>query len=118
MQPIAYEQDCKKCHPLSVQLVAKKFASGKLEDAVTRFNKEPAPHREPEIVRGVLRERLLKFVQENPISQVEKNDQDLERLLRQLETKTMLAEFASLQVDLEDAETKNPRSRDGGCHGS
>lgn len=81
MQPIQYEQDCKRCHPLSIQLAGNSFASDRLKEVVAVFNKEPAPHREPDIVRGVLRERLLKFVQDNPLSVVEKNDKLLDPAL-------------------------------------
>src|SRR5262249_4753209 len=53
----------------------------KLRDAASKFNREPAPHREPAIVRGVLRERLLKFVQDNPLSVVDRNDKLLDPAL-------------------------------------
>jgi hypothetical protein len=73
MQPINYEQHCAQCHPLSIQLSGIALTTEKLRNAVSEFNKEPAPHREPAIVRGVLRERLLKFAQDNPLTPVEKN---------------------------------------------
>ena len=54
MQPIKYESHCAQCHPLSIQLAGQSFAPDKLKEAVATFNKEPAPHREPAVVRGVL----------------------------------------------------------------
>jgi hypothetical protein len=66
MEPIRYEAHCARCHPLTVQI------SGDLRDpqaraAAERFQREPAPHQEPSVVRAVLRERLLDFVQQNPV---------------------------------------------------
>jgi hypothetical protein len=49
---------------------------------------------------------------------LKKENQYLKRLFRQLEPKPVLAKLASFEIDLEDAEPKYPRSRDGGCHGS
>jgi hypothetical protein len=66
MQPVAYEKHCAECHPLSVQLTGIKDA--KLADAVKEFNARPAPHREPEVVRAVLRDRLLAFARTNPVA--------------------------------------------------
>jgi hypothetical protein len=66
MQPINYESHCARCHILSVRL-AGDFPDPPLQEAVRRFHQEPAPHREPEVVRATLRERLVRFVQENPV---------------------------------------------------
>jgi hypothetical protein len=66
MQPIQYAAHCARCHPLSVQL-AGPFADEKMRAAAAEFAKEPAPHKEPAIVRAMLRERLIRFVQQNPV---------------------------------------------------
>jgi hypothetical protein len=69
MEPIRYEQHCARCHPLSVRL-AGEFRGPqqeKLDAAVRRFNAEPAVHREPAVVRAMMRERMLSFVQEFPV---------------------------------------------------
>jgi hypothetical protein len=39
----------------------------RMREAVKKFNAEPAPHREPAVVRAALRERLLGFVQDYPV---------------------------------------------------
>lgn len=51
-QPIRFEQQCARCH--AEQLAFLGAEAGSLRDV------QPLPHREPEIVRGVLRERLSK----------------------------------------------------------
>ncbi len=51
MRPIVYEQHCGACHPLRF--------SGKLTD-------EPLPHVRPDILRGVLRDRLLTYARQHP----------------------------------------------------
>jgi hypothetical protein len=66
MQPIRYEQHCKGCHPLAVQLVGD-WGGGR--QALARaFGKTPAPHPSPhrtaEVVRGALRDRLARFIAE------------------------------------------------------
>jgi hypothetical protein len=66
MLPIDYSAHCQRCHPLSVQL-AGPFADPVLEAAARKFANEPAPHKEPTVVRAVLRERLIRFVRENPV---------------------------------------------------
>jgi hypothetical protein len=73
MQPIKYESHCKTCHPLSVQLGGE-FGKN-LETAANAFAKEPAPHTTPNIVRAVLRDRLLKFVADNPLQARDDADQ-------------------------------------------
>jgi hypothetical protein len=66
MQPIQYATDCARCHPLSVQL-AGPFTDERTRTAAEEFAKTPAPHKEPSVVRAVLRERLIRFVQDNPV---------------------------------------------------
>jgi len=72
MEPINYENHCAECHPLSVQLTgdfkAEKAADQRrLDEAIKEFNKKPAPHKTPSVVRATLRERLLDFVQVNRV---------------------------------------------------
>jgi hypothetical protein len=66
MQPIQYTTHCARCHPLSVKL-AGLFEDERLKEAAAEFEKEPAPHKEPAVVRAVLRDRLIRFVQDNPV---------------------------------------------------
>jgi hypothetical protein len=66
MRPIEYYAHCARCHALSVQL-AGPFADEQQQAAAAEFAREPAPHKEPAIVRAVLRERLIRFVQQNPV---------------------------------------------------
>jgi hypothetical protein len=51
MRPIVFEQHCMSCHPLRF--------SGKLSD-------QPLPHEKPEIVHGVLRDRLMEYLRQHP----------------------------------------------------
>src|SRR5262249_54526507 len=72
MKPINYENHCKECHPLSVQLAAKFRGENAKEDeeikkAVLAFNRQRAPHKEPHLIRAELRQRLLEFVFRYPI---------------------------------------------------
>jgi hypothetical protein len=72
MKPINYENHCAECHPLSVQLTGdfkaeKPADQRRLDEAIKEFNKKPAPHKEPSVVRAALRERLLDFVQVNRV---------------------------------------------------
>jgi hypothetical protein len=66
MLPIEYTAHCARCHPLSVRL-AGEFGDEKLRAAAEEFAKLPAPHKEPSVVRAVLRDRLIRFVQQNPV---------------------------------------------------
>jgi hypothetical protein len=66
MKPIDYLAHCQRCHPLSVQL-AGPFKDTRSQAAAEEFAKEPAPHKEPAVVRAVLRDRLLSFVRDNPV---------------------------------------------------
>jgi hypothetical protein len=69
MRPIDYERHCQSCHPLSVQLVGD-WKAPRLQDLARQFSREAAPHparkETPEVVRGVLRDRLTRFIQSNP----------------------------------------------------
>ncbi|MDA1049620.1 MAG: hypothetical protein O3C40_03950 [Planctomycetota bacterium] len=51
MLPIVFEEHCMKCHPLRF--------SGKLSD-------QALPHEKPDIVHGVLRDRLMAYANEHP----------------------------------------------------
>ncbi len=66
MRPINYEKHCAACHPLSVPLVGEfnvpRDQRGRLDRKRREFS--PAPHKEPRVVRAVLRDRLLDLVQE------------------------------------------------------
>jgi len=65
MKPIKYEDHCKKCHALTVQIVGD-FKDGAVRQAVDEFRRTPAPHKTPTEVRAILRERLLEFIQRQP----------------------------------------------------
>jgi hypothetical protein len=60
MRPITYEHDCADCHPLSVQVTGAPVGEP-TRKAVEEFANTPAPHREPEVVRAVLRQRYTAF---------------------------------------------------------
>ncbi len=79
IQPIKYENHCASCHPLSVQIVGEVKGDPRVEQAVSAFNKIPAPHREPALVRAVLRDRLLEFVRTQPLKLQGDNPQTLDR---------------------------------------
>jgi hypothetical protein len=66
MLPIQYTEHCASCHPLSVKLSGL-FTDEKLKAVAFKFDKVAAPHKDPAIVRGVLRERLIGFVRENSV---------------------------------------------------
>jgi hypothetical protein len=66
MQPVNHQRHCAGCHPLTVA-IAGQFQDAKTRKAAAKFRAEPAPHDQPEIVRGRLRERLLRFVRDNPV---------------------------------------------------
>ncbi|MCA9119541.1 MAG: hypothetical protein H6822_11270 [Planctomycetaceae bacterium] len=51
MRPIVFEQHCQQCHPLRF--------SGKLSE-------QPLPHETPDIVHGVLRDRLMAYADDHP----------------------------------------------------
>jgi len=54
MQPIDHEQHCSRCHSNSLTFDSERFAD------------QSAPHREPEIVRAVMRERYTVFIRKHP----------------------------------------------------
>jgi hypothetical protein len=66
MLPINFDQHCKRCHPLSVQLMGP-WTDEKTLALARTFSDHPAPHPAPrestEVVRGVLRDRLAQFIQ-------------------------------------------------------
>ena len=63
--PIRYENHCAGCHQLNVGL-AGQFAK-ELGPAVAAFSKTPLPHKEPAVVRAVLRDRLVEFAQKHAV---------------------------------------------------
>ncbi len=66
MLPLQYERHCASCHPLGVQLVGDFQVEG-AQAAAEAFRQKPAPHREPSVVRAVLRERLVEFARQHPV---------------------------------------------------
>lgn len=69
MKPINYDQHCKQCHALNVGLIGD-FAAD-LKAAVKDFSKTALPHKEPALVRAVLRDRLVEFALVNKIGGAE-----------------------------------------------
>jgi hypothetical protein len=65
MKPVRYEEHCQTCHPLSVQIQSP-LDTPEGKGAWEKFSKEAAPHRAPEVVRAVLRQRLIDFIQRQP----------------------------------------------------
>ena len=65
MRPIAFEQHCQQCHPLRF--------SGKLSD-------QPLPHETPDVVHGVLRDRLMAYANEHPEEVLSSSDGTRSRL--------------------------------------
>jgi len=67
MKPVRYEAHCRECHPLSVAVVGEPLASAA---ALGAFAAQPALHpglrQTAAVVRADLRQRLLRFAQENP----------------------------------------------------
>jgi len=66
MLPVNYERHCAQCHALWVP-VAGRFEDKKVGAAAVEFGRKPAPHKDPETIRAVLRDRFLQFVRENPV---------------------------------------------------
>ncbi|MEC7564524.1 MAG: hypothetical protein VX738_02475 [Planctomycetota bacterium] len=54
MKPIAFEQHCASCHQLSYS---------RLLQETPNASNQPLPHESPEIIRGVLRDRLTAYLQ-------------------------------------------------------
>ncbi len=65
-RPIRYEDHCARCHQLNVGLVGE--FSGDLKKKALEFSQAPLPHKEPAVIRAVLRDRLITFAQENNVS--------------------------------------------------
>jgi hypothetical protein len=80
MKPINYDDHCASCHPLWVPL-AGRFADPKPAAAAVAFRRTPAPHKAPEVVRAVLRERYLEFARANPVALGEATGPEPERPL-------------------------------------
>ncbi len=60
MRPINYERHCAECHPLGVR-VSGETKDDKARRAAEEFARAPAPHRAPDVVRAVLRQRFTDF---------------------------------------------------------
>jgi predicted CXXCH cytochrome family protein len=54
MQPIDHEKHCSRCHSNALTFDSERFAD------------QPAPHREPETVRAVMRQRYAEFIRKHP----------------------------------------------------
>jgi hypothetical protein len=65
MKPIQYDKHCARCHQLNVVLLGD--FSKELKVKATEFSKTPLPHKEPAVVRAVLRDRLVDFAQKNAV---------------------------------------------------
>jgi hypothetical protein len=64
-------------------------------------------------------EAVAQFVSRDNLARIFKEHrQDLERLLWEFETKTVLAKLAGLQVHFENPEMQNPRNRRSATHES
>jgi hypothetical protein len=63
--PIRYDNHCARCHQLNAGLVGD--FSGDLKKAAMEFAKTPLPHKEPAVIRAVLRDRLVQFAQQNGV---------------------------------------------------
>jgi hypothetical protein len=66
VRPISYENHCARCHALTAPLIGD-FAA-ELKPAAATLAKVPLPHKEPAVVRAVLRDRLVDFAQQHRIA--------------------------------------------------
>lgn len=64
IKPVTYERHCASCHPLSARVVGEAIGA-KAQAAAQQFARVPVPHREPELVRAVLRQRYTDFAREH-----------------------------------------------------
>ena len=66
MQPVKFDNQCKRCHPLTVQVVLE-GGDERLRQEARRLAREPLPHGQPpSVVDAVAFERLLQFADKNP----------------------------------------------------
>ncbi len=69
MLGVRYDNQCKECHPLTVQLSGT-FSGAKAQEAARSFAREPLPHPGPgqdaRVVRAALRDRLWRLVRDYP----------------------------------------------------
>lgn len=115
MLPINYEQHCGQCHPLSVQVVGD-WKDTKLRRAVEDFSKQPAPHKEPRLVRSGLRERFTEFVQQWPVVQETPNANVDERPIPGWKRPEPLTEKQWEWIDRQLAHAENVLfDKSGGC---
>ena len=66
LKPINYDNHCARCHALNVALVDD-FAK-ELKGPAADFGRTPLPHKEPAVVRAVLRDRLVEFAQKHAVA--------------------------------------------------
>lgn len=69
MRPIVYESHCRDCHPLRFSSKLERGFSSKLERAAAPDPHDQGhnlPHATPEIVRSVMRERLIAYARRHP----------------------------------------------------
>lgn len=89
MRPIEFEEHCQRCHPLRF--------SGKLSD-------QPLPHEKPEIVHGVLRDRLMDYLREHP-DELDPGTATRPRLLNRSPQPTAQDEWTWVEEELRLIET-------------
>jgi hypothetical protein len=65
MKPVTYDQHCRQCHPLYARPSVDLPENNKARAALAELVLKPVPHREPEVVRGVLWDRLLELIRAN-----------------------------------------------------
>lgn len=69
MLPIQFDRHCADCHQqqnLGVRIEGERNLSGPVAEAAAAFRQVPAPHREPAVVRSVLRQRFRDFATAHP----------------------------------------------------
>jgi hypothetical protein len=64
MQPVSYQDHCARCHVLQAPLTGR--WSGAEPAAAAEFRRNPAPHKEPAVVRDMLRSRYQDFARQHP----------------------------------------------------
>lgn len=78
MKSINFENHCSACHPIAMRPFGN--FDPKTEKAAEKFARKPLPHDVPEVVRGVLRDRLLLFAQMHKPSLAPSTERLQERL--------------------------------------
>jgi hypothetical protein len=65
MAPVRYDKHCAQCHPLNVQIVGV-LSTPRAQATAQAFHREPVPHVEPSAAQAVIRERLIRLVNQYP----------------------------------------------------